>query len=89
MKVGLTILKKRSRELKIMRWPHRKIRSLKSLINNIKEMGLTNEIMMLEEHQRLLEKKPDMEFSETTKKLRQAIFKANYKKKRCLVAHHI
>lgn len=36
MKVGLTILKKRSRELKIMRWPHRKIRSLKSLINNIK-----------------------------------------------------
>ncbi|XP_058008859.1 protein RKD4-like isoform X2 [Hevea brasiliensis] len=36
MKVGLTVLKKRCRELKIMRWPHRKIRSLKSLINNVK-----------------------------------------------------
>ncbi|KAF2291903.1 hypothetical protein GH714_036064 [Hevea brasiliensis] len=87
MKVGLTVLKKRCRELKIMRWPHRKIRSLKSLINNVKEMGLTHEIVMLEEHQRLLEKKPDMEFNDTTKKLRQAIFKANYKKKRCLAAH--
>jgi hypothetical protein len=36
MKVGLTVLKKRCRELKIMRWPHRKIKSLNSLINNVK-----------------------------------------------------
>jgi hypothetical protein len=36
MKVGLTVLKKRCRELNIMRWPHRKIKSLKSLINNVK-----------------------------------------------------
>lgn len=36
LKVGLTVLKKRCRELNIMRWPHRKFKSLKSLINNVK-----------------------------------------------------
>lgn len=36
LKVGLTVLKKRCRELNIMRWPHRKIKSLKSLIHNVK-----------------------------------------------------
>ncbi|XWS50338.1 hypothetical protein CRYUN_Cryun12cG0079600 [Craigia yunnanensis] len=36
MNVGLTVLKKRCRELNIMRWPHRKIKSSKSLINNVK-----------------------------------------------------
>ncbi|OAY58032.1 hypothetical protein MANES_02G144400v8 [Manihot esculenta] len=87
MKVGLTVLKKRCRELSIMRWPHRKIKSLKSLIRNVKEKGLTNEAVMLEEHQRLLEKMPDMELNDSTKKLRQAIFKDNYKKRRCLEAH--
>ncbi|KAK8656117.1 hypothetical protein V6N13_108676 [Hibiscus sabdariffa] len=81
MNVGLTLLKKRCRELNILRWPHRKIKSLKSLINNVKELGLTNEIEMLEEHQRMLEKLPDMELTERTKKLRQACFKANYKKR--------
>lgn len=50
-------------------------------------MGLTNEIMMLEEHKRILEVKPDMELTEKTKKLRQACFKANYKKRRYLLAH--
>ncbi|KAE8678257.1 Protein RKD3 [Hibiscus syriacus] len=80
MNVGLTLLKKRCREPNILRWPHRKIKSLKSLINNVKELGLTNEIQVLEEHQRMLEKLPDMELPERTKKLRQACFKANYKK---------
>ncbi|XP_062153948.1 protein RKD4 [Alnus glutinosa] len=84
MNVGLTVLKKRCRELNIMRWPHRKIKSLKSLINNVKELGLTNEVVMLEEHKRLLEILPDMQLTQRTKKLRQACFKANYKKRRSL-----
>lgn len=36
LNVGLTVLKKRCRELNIARWPHRKIKSLKSLIHNVK-----------------------------------------------------
>ena len=36
LKVGLTVLKRRCRELNIMRWPHRKLRSLDALIENVK-----------------------------------------------------
>ncbi|KAK6936671.1 RWP-RK domain [Dillenia turbinata] len=82
LNVGLTVLKKRCRELNITRWPHRKIKSLKSLIHNVKELGLTQEVEMLEEHKRMMEKLPEMELTERTKKLRQACFKANYKKRR-------
>lgn len=35
LKVGLTVLKKRCREFGIPRWPHRKMKSLNSLIQNI------------------------------------------------------
>ncbi|KAL3521659.1 hypothetical protein ACH5RR_019808 [Cinchona calisaya] len=109
LKVGLTVLKKRCRELNILRWPHRKIKSLKSLIDNAKvqlqippsqsrdvdnaemdlileELGLASEIAMLEEHKRMIQKLPAMELTERTKKLRQACFKANYKKRRALAA---
>ncbi|PON81253.1 RWP-RK domain containing protein [Trema orientale] len=87
LRVGVTRLKKRCRELNIMRWPHRKLKSLKYLLNNVKKMGLnSNEIMMLEEQQRLLEVAPDMDLTERAKKLRQACFKANYKSKRSLEA---
>ncbi|KAL1813717.1 hypothetical protein ACET3Z_023782 [Daucus carota] len=88
LNVGLTVLKKRCRELNIRRWPHRKIKSLQSLINNVREMGLTNkrEIEMLEENQRMLERVPELELSESTKRLRQSCFKANYKKRRMLLS---
>ncbi|CAI0397459.1 unnamed protein product [Linum tenue] len=82
MKVGLTVLKRRCRELNIMRWPHRKIKSLNSLIDNVKEMGMGEETAMLEEHRRMIERAPDMELTDRTKRLRQACFKANYKKRR-------
>jgi len=35
LNVGLTLLKKRCRELGIRRWPHRKLMSLQTLINNV------------------------------------------------------
>lgn len=35
LNVGLTLLKKRCRELGIRRWPHRKLASLQTLIRNI------------------------------------------------------
>jgi hypothetical protein len=34
LNVGLTVLKKRCRELDIPWWPHRKVKSLQMLINN-------------------------------------------------------
>ena len=36
LKVGLTVLKKRCRELKIKKWPYRKVKSLEFLIDNVK-----------------------------------------------------
>ncbi|KAE9604024.1 putative transcription factor Nin-like family [Lupinus albus] len=85
MNVGLTLLKRRCRELNIKRWPHRKLKSLEFLIENVKEMGMSNEVAMLEQHRKMLEKLPDLELTEETKKLRQTCFKANYKKRWCLV----
>ncbi|XP_075647676.1 protein RKD4 isoform X1 [Castanea sativa] len=97
MNVGLTVLKKRCRELNIMRWPHRKIKSLNSLIKNIQnkrlelellvveDLGLKREADILEDHKRLLEILPDTELTEEIKRLRQACFKANYKKKRMAI----
>ena len=38
----------------------------------------------LEEHRILIKQEPDAELTDGTKKLRQACFKANYKKKKAL-----
>ncbi|XP_043705053.1 protein RKD1 [Telopea speciosissima] len=94
LNVGLTQLKKRCRELGIGRWPHRKLMSLQTLINNIQEMGqkkgevneakLRNAVKLLEQEKKLLEEMPDSELEENTKKLRQACFKANYKKRKLM-----
>ncbi|XP_020255495.1 protein RKD1-like isoform X1 [Asparagus officinalis] len=90
--VGLTLLKKKCRELGIPRWPHRKMKSLQALIKNVQELEreegeagevqLRSTIEILEQEKKLMEKKPDMKLEEKTKRLRQACFKANYKKRR-------
>ncbi|MCO5563150.1 hypothetical protein L7F22_016787 [Adiantum nelumboides] len=92
LNVGLTVLKKRCREFKIPRWPHRKMKSINCLIDNIKdlaeEQGVNSSprvlkvVRELEEQRRLMEEMPAAELAERTKKLRQACFKANYKKRR-------
>ncbi|CAH8309758.1 unnamed protein product [Eruca vesicaria subsp. sativa] len=84
LNVGLTVLKKRCRELEIYRWPHRKLKSLNSLICNLKGVGMDEEVRNLEEHRVLIEQVPDVELTDGTKKLRQACFKAKYKKKKSL-----
>ncbi|MED6155778.1 hypothetical protein PIB30_008362 [Stylosanthes scabra] len=86
MNIGVTLLKRRCRELSINRWPHRKIKSLHLLIQNLKEMGLDNEVEMLEQETKMMEKIPGMELTKETKRLRQACFKANYKKRRFLAS---
>ncbi|XP_006855335.2 protein RKD1 [Amborella trichopoda] len=94
LKVGLTVLKKKCREFGIPRWPHRKMKSLQSLVQNVQELGkedgemgeekIRNAIKILEEQRNLMEKMPGMQLAEKTKKLRQACFKANYKRRRHL-----
>ncbi|XBI07724.1 hypothetical protein VPH35_135581 [Triticum aestivum] len=90
MNVGLTVLKKRCRELGVARWPHRKMKSLRSLILNIQEMGkgatspaaVQGELEALERYCAIMEENPAIELTEQTKKLRQACFKENYKRRR-------
>ncbi|XP_010550368.1 PREDICTED: protein RKD1-like [Tarenaya hassleriana] len=94
LNIGLTLLKKRCRELGIRRWPHRKLMSLQTLISNVQELGkmegeenggkLRNAVEILEKEKKKIEELPDMEFEDKTKRLRQACFKANYKRKRLM-----
>ncbi|XP_019153284.1 PREDICTED: protein RKD1-like [Ipomoea nil] len=91
LNVGLTQLKKRCRMLGIRRWPHRKLNSLQTLINNVQKIGNSEGVVMAREAIELLEREnkqveeiPDVELEDTTKRLRQACFKANYKKRRLL-----
>ncbi|KAI4341447.1 hypothetical protein MLD38_026172 [Melastoma candidum] len=95
LNVGLTLLKRRCRELGIRRWPHRKLMSLQTLIKNVQEIGGESEscvgkknivVEILEQERKLLEEVPDVQLKEKTKRLRQACFKANYKKRKILGA---
>ncbi|KAK1283464.1 Protein RKD2 [Acorus calamus] len=93
LNVGLTLLKKRCRELGIPRWPHRKMKSMQTLIQNVKELAkedglgeaqLKNALEILEREKKLMEQTPAKQLEEKTKRLRQACFKANYKKRRLM-----
>ncbi|XP_062201520.1 uncharacterized protein LOC133904059 [Phragmites australis] len=96
MNVGLTVLKKRCRELGVARWPHRKMKSLKSLILNVQEIGngmspaaVQQELLALETCCALMEENPSIELTDRTKKLRQACFKESYKRRRAAAAVNV
>ncbi|XP_059285157.1 protein RKD1-like [Lycium ferocissimum] len=94
LNIGVTLLKKRCRDLGIRRWPHRKLMSLQTLIKNVKELkrgegnGMEQKwkdvINLLEEEKKKMEEIPDMELEEKTKRLRQACFKANFKRRKLM-----
>ncbi|KAK1433729.1 hypothetical protein QVD17_10644 [Tagetes erecta] len=96
LNVGLTLLKKRCRELGIRRWPHRKLMSLQTLINNVQQLGedssdmakrkMKEAVMLLEKERKKMEQVPDLKLENNTKRLRQACFKANYKRRRSMNA---
>lgn len=48
------------------------------------ESKLKDAIELLEREKRLMEELPDMQLEDNTKRLRQACFKANYKKRRLM-----
>ncbi|PUZ77463.1 hypothetical protein GQ55_1G373500 [Panicum hallii var. hallii] len=94
LNVGLTVLKKRCRELGIPRWPHRKVKSLQTLIDNVQEHGklsaqedghLTRSLVeSLQRTKKLIEERPEVMLDEETKGLRQACFKEAFKRRRLL-----
>ncbi|XAR58048.1 hypothetical protein NMG60_11026398 [Bertholletia excelsa] len=92
LNVGLTVLKKKCREFGIPRWPHRKIKSLDSLIHVLQvevekqqqedeaaAMVVAERQRMLETEKECIERKPFMEIQKETKKFRQNIFKKRHK----------
>ncbi|XP_041017201.1 protein RKD5 isoform X2 [Juglans microcarpa x Juglans regia] len=92
LKVGLTVLKKKCRELGIPRWPHRKIKSLDGLIQDLQEeakrqqqeneaaaMVVAKRRRMLESEKENIERKPFMELQTETKRFRQDVFKRRHR----------
>ncbi|KAJ1403855.1 Serine/threonine-protein kinase, active site [Sesbania bispinosa] len=92
LNVGLTVLKRKCREFGIPRWPHRKIKSLDSLIHDLQEvakhpeledeaaaMAVTSRQKMLENEKENIEKKPFMDIQSETKRFRQDVFKRRHR----------
>ncbi|KAG9442965.1 hypothetical protein H6P81_018819 [Aristolochia fimbriata] len=92
LKVGVTVLKRKCREFGIPRWPHRKIKSLDSLIQNLQEeaerqqrenqeaaRAVMKRQRMLEREREGIEKKPFMEIQSETKRFRQDVFRRRHR----------
>ncbi|KAL3527293.1 hypothetical protein ACH5RR_011949 [Cinchona calisaya] len=92
LNVGLTVLKKKCREFGIPRWPHRKIKSLDSLIHDLQgevkrqqeedevaAMAVAKRQRMIESEKENIEKKPFLDIQRETKKFRQDIFKRRHR----------
>lgn len=90
LNVGVTVLKRKCREFGVRRWPHRKIKSLDSLIRSIQDSAkASNQEGMvkdqaaliaktLEEERNLIQSRPDMQLNSRIKRLRQASFKNTF-----------
>ncbi|KAJ4966391.1 hypothetical protein NE237_018240 [Protea cynaroides] len=97
LNVGLTVLKRKCREFGIRRWPHRKIKSLDTLIHELQEeterqeqedeaaaRAVAKRQKMLEIEKECIEKRPSMEIQRETKKFRQDVFKRRHRERRVL-----
>ncbi|CAN6541418.1 unnamed protein product [Malus baccata var. baccata] len=92
LNVGLTVLKKKCREFGIPRWPHRKIKSLDSLIRDLQEeteiqqkenkaaaLAVLKRQRMLERERESIERRPFLEMKTETKRFRQDVFKRRHR----------
>ncbi|XP_006284026.2 protein RKD5 [Capsella rubella] len=95
LNVGLTVLKKKCREFGIPRWPHRKIKSLDSLIHDLQReaerqqemseataMAVAKRQKKLETEKKNIVEKPFMEIQKETKRFRQINFKKRHRASR-------
>ncbi|XP_072961161.1 protein RKD5-like isoform X1 [Typha angustifolia] len=95
LKIGLTVLKRKCREFGIPRWPHRKIKSINSLVCDLQEevrrqeeeknaaavKAATKRQRMLEMEKKAIEKSPSMDLQRETKRFRQDVFKRRHRAK--------
>ncbi|CAN6279998.1 unnamed protein product [Urochloa humidicola] len=91
LNVGLTVLKKRCRELGIPRWPHRKLQRMRKLIDDVQELGKETEqvdvdltrfvVERLQETKKLIEERPKVPLDDKTKQLSQACYKEIWRRK--------
>ncbi|KAH7519827.1 hypothetical protein FEM48_Zijuj08G0078500 [Ziziphus jujuba var. spinosa] len=91
LKIGLTVLKRKCREFGIPRWPHRKIKSIDSLIRDLQEekcqqqedtaaaIAVEKRQKMLESEKESIERKPFLEIKSETKRFRQDVFKTRHR----------
>ncbi|CAD6249512.1 unnamed protein product [Miscanthus lutarioriparius] len=87
LNVGVTVLKKQCRKLGIPRWPHRKVKSLQKLIDNVQGLGKENAqenghltrslVEFLQQTVKLLGERPDVMLDQRTIELSQVCFKEN------------
>ncbi|PWA89788.1 hypothetical protein CTI12_AA107820 [Artemisia annua] len=90
--VSLSAFKIHCRLVGIQCWPYRKLLSLERLINYVqcKNRGAQTDekkkeiITMLQAEKKQIEENPELPITKNTRKLRQRIFKATYRKKRTI-----
>ncbi|XP_004955211.2 protein RKD3 [Setaria italica] len=86
LNVGVTVLKKRCRELGIPRWPHRK--ELGKLTEQEDGNLTKSKVESLQQEKKLIEERPEVMLDERTKELRQMCFKEKFKRRQQLIMGH-
>ncbi|GJM86826.1 hypothetical protein PR202_ga02721 [Eleusine coracana subsp. coracana] len=94
LNVGVTSLKLRCRELGIPRWPHRKVKILQTLIDDVQELEKDTEpvdghrtrrvVEMLQQTKKLIEERPAMMLDKKTRQLRQACLREKSRRKKLM-----
>ncbi|KAJ4733599.1 Plant regulator RWP-RK family protein [Rhynchospora pubera] len=85
LKVSVSTLKFRCRELGIPKWPYRKIQSLETLIETMLEIepfGFHHMIGKVREEIEAIKLNPALEIKYETERLRQEIYDSKYKRRR-------
>ncbi|KAK6924570.1 RWP-RK domain [Dillenia turbinata] len=92
LQVELTVLKRKCKKFGIPRWPHRKIKSLGTLIHDLQEeaerqqqedkvaaMAVAKRQRTLVNERESIERKPFIELKNETKRFRQDVFKRRHR----------
>ncbi|GJN22261.1 hypothetical protein PR202_gb09814 [Eleusine coracana subsp. coracana] len=95
LNVGVTSLKLTCRKLGIPRWPHRKVKILQTLIDDVQELEKDTDeqvdgdrtrrvVEMLQQTKKLIEERPAMMLDKKTMQLRQACLREKSRRKKLM-----